>query len=126
MVEPIPRLEPGQQIAEDTFITTFLNPKFEVMKSTLPAGTAFLTKIQVLSLLELATGREKKKDGAGVESGGIKEEQFVPFLNQVAPMEPGADKYSFADAFDVILLFCIDEKIIPTRLQTALTAYVDE
>lgn len=81
----------------------------------------------MLALLEASTDRGKKKDAAGVEKGGIKDEEFTPFWNKVPLVEPVADlKVKFDDAFEAILLYCVAEKIIPTRLQTALNDYKDE
>ena len=108
---------------EADFIENNLNPAFEEIKETLAADIEVLDKAQVLLMTEKATGREKVKDEAGTEEGGIPEEEFDPFFAQMPPAEEEKEPIGFDDAKEVVLLYAISIKMIPTRLQSALNAY---
>ena len=99
----------------------------QALKATLAADVNKLDKKQTRELCEKATNRAKKmNEETKKEEGGIDDAQFDPYFNQMPPVEEGKEGISFEDALEAILLYCVDEQLIPTRLATALKAYKDE
>ena len=111
---------------EAEFIEKNLTPAFEEVKATLAADVVVMDKVQTLLIMEKATERERGKNEAGADIGGITEEEFLPFWSQMEPFEEDKEPIDFDSVKECVLRFAVHIKMIPTRLQTALTLYNTE
>ena len=108
-------LPPIVMVAESIFIEKKLNPAFEELK--LAEEVKSMDKAQTKTMLDAAILREGEE---------IKEEEWLPFFEQMPKEEEDKEPILIEDAKECVLRFAVSRKMIPTRLKTALQNYSDE
>ena len=114
MAEEVKELPPVVMIAEQQFIEKQLNPAFDEIAVTLAAEVLTFDKAQTKTMMEAAIAREE-----------IKDEDFLPIFEQMEPEEEGKEALLFDIAKECVLRYAVSIKMIPTRLETALTVFDD-
>ena len=102
-------LAPIVMVPEANFIEKKLNPAFEALN--LAAEVKSMDKAQTKTMLDAAVQREGEE---------IKEEEWLPFFEQMPKEEEDKEPILLDDAKECVLRFAVSRKMIPTRLKTAL------
>ena len=113
-------LPPIVMMPEAQFIEKHLMPAYEEMK--IAEDVLTLDKTQTKLLLDTAIDRVKYF-GVGEE---IKDEEYTPFFEQMPKALIDTEPILIADGKECVLRYAVSIKMIPTRLNTALTGYSDE
>ena len=108
-------LPPIVMIPEAQFFEKQLTPEFDKLKATLAADVETLDKAQTKQLMTDV-----------IKRGEITDDIFTPFFEELPPAEEEKEPLKFDDAKEVVLRYAVSIKMIPTRLQTALTNYTSD